>query len=61
MILMSWSGHNLFGDKDSIDEVKRLLRVEARAEGLQQEVYKLQILLNVEKGKNATTTVGHRE
>jgi hypothetical protein len=59
---MSWGdGFNLFGARKSIDEVHRLLRVEARCNGLQDEVMRLQILLQVEKEKNAKTAMGHRE
>jgi hypothetical protein len=58
---LSWDGHNVFGSRDSINEVQRLLRVEARVNQLQGEVMRLQILLNVEKEKNATTAVRHRE
>ena len=32
---ISWNGFNLFGDKKSIDEVKRLMTMEARAIALQ--------------------------
>lgn len=58
---LSWGGFNLFGDRKSVEEVQRLLRTEARVNALQDEVYRLQILLDVEKGKNAETTMGYRE
>jgi hypothetical protein len=58
---MSWSGHNIFGDRKSIEEVQRLLRVEARVSALQDERHRLEILLKVEKEKNAETAMGHRE
>lgn len=33
---MSWNGFNLFGDKKSIDELQRLMTMEARVMSLQR-------------------------
>ena len=38
---ISWGGFNLSGDSPSIAEVRRLIQVEIRAEGLQQAVISL--------------------
>ena len=38
---ISWSGFNLSGDRRSIDEVKRLIHVEGRADDLRREVIAL--------------------
>lgn len=50
---VSWGGFNLFGDRNSIDEVQRLLRTEARVNALQDRLMQLEILPTVEKEKNA--------
>ena len=38
---ISWNGFNLFGDKKSIDEVERLMNMEARAIVLQTRLNEL--------------------
>ena len=58
---LSWAGFNIFGERKSIDEVQRLMRVEGRVVALEARIAQLEILLEVEKEKNAKTTVRHRE
>jgi len=48
---LSWDGHNLFGDRKSIDEVQRLLRVEAQVNALRDELYRTQIKLAARSGE----------
>jgi hypothetical protein len=69
MVSVAWDGHYIIGDQPSIDEVKRLLRVEAGMAELLDQRHRLEILLKVTKEqltaarqeKNASTTMGHRE
>lgn len=42
---ISWSGFNLHGDRKSIEEVQRLLRVDAAIASLRDEVMRYQIKL----------------
>ena len=58
---LSWAGFNIFGERKSIDEVQRLMRVEGRVVALEARIAQLEILLEVEKERNAKTTVRHRE
>jgi uncharacterized small protein (DUF1192 family) len=48
---ISWEGHNLLGDRKSIEEVQRLLRLEARFAALQDELYRTQIRLAARSGE----------